>query len=73
MRMEMRLMLSYVIFVILVIFINKLEGANTPCIYDTSPRGVIDLSSVGNQDGTPRWKNVKPTTSDGHCKFFICL
>ena len=48
------------------LLINKSSGVNGPCIYDSNPKGVIDLTRVGNKDGTARWKYMDPEVSDDH-------
>jgi hypothetical protein len=52
----------------LVLHLLSKSNAVSPCIYDLDARGVIDLTSVGRNDGTPMWKNVNPAWSDDHGK-----
>jgi hypothetical protein len=56
---------SLLSFFLLLHLPNKLNAVG-PCIYDLDPRGVIDLTPIGNKDGTARWEYVDPQMSDGH-------
>lgn len=60
---------SLVLFILVLLLLNKRYVAIGPCIYDLDARGVIDLTSVGRNDGTPAWKNVVPSVSDDHGKY----
>ena len=53
---------------ILLLIVPRGSSATDACIYDSSPKGIIDLSSVGRKDGTPRWKLIVPQKPDDHGK-----
>lgn len=44
---------------------DQLISANA-CVYNGHDKGIIDLSTVGNVDGTPMWKDLSPETPDDH-------
>ena len=67
MRMNAKNNIISLSFVLLVYLPNQLISVD-PCIYDVSDKGIIDLRSVGRKDGTPAWKNMVPSKSDGHGK-----
>ncbi len=47
--------------------LNKSNSVG-PCVYDINPKCLIDLSSVGRQDGIPLWKNMLSNISDDYGK-----
>jgi hypothetical protein len=53
--------------------VNKSNALADPCIYDSDPKGIINITSLGRVDGTPMWKNIHPNTSDDHgkCNFYF--
>jgi hypothetical protein len=59
---------SLLSFFLLFYLLHK-SNAVGPCVYDINPKGLIDLSSIGRQDGTPLWKNVDPSIFDNHGKY----
>jgi len=59
---------SLLLFFLLFYLLHKSNAVDS-CVYDINPKGIIDLSSVGRQDGTPLWKNVDPIMFDNHGKY----
>lgn len=67
----MKMRFIFLCILVVKLLINESRGAPGPCLYDINPRGVIDLSSVGNQDGTPRWRSIQPVPSDNHGNYYL--
>jgi len=59
---------SLLSFFLLLQLLHKLNAVG-PCVYDINPKGIIDISSIGRQDGTPLWKNVDSSVGYGHGKY----
>jgi hypothetical protein len=57
---------SLLSFLFLLQLLNKSNAVTGPCIYEDSPRGIIDLTNVGRVDKTPRFKNQVPGVADNH-------
>ncbi len=57
---------AFLLSFILVLHLPNKLNAITPCIYDTNPKGIIDLTSVGRTDGIPMWKNIPSSSGDLH-------
>ena len=62
------MLLRYVIFLLVLQLVNISNAVVGPCIYDANPKGIINLTSVGRTDGTPRWKDQNPDVHDDHGK-----
>ncbi len=70
MRMNTQKNVACLLSFFLVLYLPNKLNAVGPCIYDLSPKGIIDLTSVGRTDGTPMWKNIPPEKYDAHGNYF---
>ena len=66
-------LVSLPLFFLVILCFPKESFTVTPCLYDINEKGVIDITSIGRVDGTPRWKNQNPQITDQHGKSLICL
>jgi hypothetical protein len=57
---------AFLLSFFLLSYLTKESNSFDPCIYNSNAKGIIDLTSIGNVDGTPAWKNIIPEKSDGH-------
>lgn len=65
--------ISLLLFCLVILCFPKESSTVTPCLYDINEKGVIDITSIGRVDGTPKWKNQNPQITDQHGKCLICL
>jgi hypothetical protein len=57
---------AFLLSFFLLLYLTKESNSSDPCVYNLNAKGIIDLTSIGNVDGTPVWKNIIPEKSDGH-------
>lgn len=64
-------MVRLILSIVILVAVSSLILADDPCKFTTS-QGTIDISSLANNDNTPKYKDVQ-TSGFGFSKFFLIL